>query len=181
MMELIKLLGCKFKLKASTLCQITNANKAMSYKKMGVERIVLDEAVNRDFQTMKDIRNAFGEGMDIIVNVVYHKNCIYRMFHQNQVSHDKEADRTSVACYSHKCMMKRAEEVGNLMKLNWVRPDDLHFYTEIGINYFKIQERQAVMKGHPLRTVESYFKEDYSGNLMELLDSFSPTNAFVHI
>lgn len=176
--ELVKMSGYDFEIKTSTLCQITNANMAMSYKKMGAKRIVLQESLNRDFETLRQITEAYGEGIEIIVNVICHKNCIYRMFHQNQVSHDKEVNDKSSTYYSHRCMMRRSEEVSNLLKLNWVRPEDIKHYYDIGIRYFKLQGRQAVLHGDMYKTVESYFKESYDGNLMDLLDAFYSTNAF---
>lgn len=178
LIELINLSKYKFNIKASTLCQIINANKAMSYKRFGVSRIVVDESVNRDFNSLRRIVGAFGNGVEVIVNVICHKNCIYRAFHQNQVSHDMSTEQPSATYYSHRCIMKRVEDVANLMRMNWIRPEDIKYYSAIGINYFKIQGRQAVLKGDPVKTVESYFKESYDGNLIELLDSFSPTNNF---
>jgi collagenase-like PrtC family protease len=180
LIELVKVRKYDFDIKASTLCQIVNANKAMSYKKMGVDMVVLDESINRDFDSLKRIREAFGEKVEVIVNVICHKNCIYEMFHHNQVSHDKgDTNEPSVTYYSHRCMMKRCEAPANLMKQPWIRPEDLKHYLDIGINYFKLQGRQAVLKGDPVRAVECYFNESYQGNLVELLDMFSPTNSFM--
>jgi collagenase-like PrtC family protease len=180
LIELVRLKKYDFEIKASTLCQVINANKAMSYKKMGVDMVVLDESINRDFDTLKRIRRAFGEKLELIVNVICHKNCIYEMFHHNQVSHDKgDTEEPSATYYSHRCMMKRCESPANLMKQAWIRPEDLKYYTGAGINYFKLQGRQAVLKGDPVRAVECYFNESYQGNLLELLDMFSPTNSFL--
>ena len=178
LIELINLSKYKFEIKASTLCQVINANKAISFKKLGVDRVVVDESINRDFNTLQSIKKAFGSGVEIIVNVICNKNCIYRMFHQNQVSHDTSTEQKSSTYYSHRCIMKRTEDVSNLMRMNWIRPEDIKYYSEIGINNFKIQGRQAVLNGDIIKTVESYFKESFHGNLLELLDSFSPTNNF---
>lgn len=178
--ELVQSTGLDFKIKVSTICQINNANKALSYKKMGVERIVPEEAINRDFGTLKSIVDVFGDKVEVITNVVCHKECIYRLFHYNQMSSDSVniTSEASANYYSHKCMNRRYEDISNIMKLSWIRPEDIKCYTEIGINYFKLQGRQAVLKGDPVRVVESYFKESFDGNLMELLDMFSPTNSF---
>jgi collagenase-like PrtC family protease len=178
LIELIKLSKYKFNIKASTVCQIINANKASCFKRLGVDRIVLDESINRDFNSLRRITKAFGSGVEVIVNVICNKNCIYRPFHHNQVSHDMNTEQTSATYYSHRCIMKRVEDVANLMRMNWIRPEDIKYYSDIGINHFKLQGRQAVLKGDPVKTVESYLKESYDGNLLELLDSFSPTNSF---
>ncbi|XBX10037.1 U32 family peptidase [Enterocloster clostridioformis] len=178
LIELTKLSKYKFEIKASTLCQIDNANKAINIKQLGADRIVIDESINRDFSTLKSIISSFGKGAEVIVNVICNKDCIYRMFHQNQVSHDISTENRSTTYYSHRCIMQRIEKVSNLMRMNWIRPEDIKYYTALGISNFKIQGRQAVQNGNIVMTVESYFKESFDGNLMELLDCFSPTNSF---
>lgn len=178
--DLVKASPYDFKIKPSTICQIVNATKALAYKRMGVERIVVDEAVYKDFQTLRRIRNAFGEKVEIIINSICHKNCIYRPFHYNQVSSDsiQVNQAMSLNYYSNKCLMQRYQTISDFLKLSWVRPEDLKYYTDIGINYFKLQGRQHVSKGDPLRTLEAYFKESYDGDLMKLLDMFNPTCSF---
>jgi len=42
LIELIRRKNYDFEIKASTVCQVINANKAMSYKRMGADVIVLD-------------------------------------------------------------------------------------------------------------------------------------------
>lgn len=178
LIELIKMSPYPFEIKVSTLSQISNANKAMAYKKMGVDRIVLDECMNRDFANIRRIREAFGEKCELIVNVICQKNCIYRPFHQNQCSHDNSEKKRSSTYYSHRCMQKRLDEYGNLLRIGWIRPEDLHLYYNLGIEYFKVQGRHTVLKGDPVRMVECYMQERYEGNLLDLLDCFAPTNSF---
>lgn len=178
LIELIRLKGLDFEIKASTLCNLTNVNKVMALKQIGVDKIVIDESVNRDFESLRKIRTAFGEKVELITNVICHKNCVYRPFHYNQTSHDKGEENPSGSYYSHRCIMKRSESAANILKLSWIRPEDIKHYTDIGIHYFKIQGRQAVAKGDPVRTVECYINESYDGNLLDLLDMFDPTNSF---
>ena len=179
-MEIIRLKGFDFEIKASTVCQIINPNKAMLYKDLGVDKIVLDETINRDFDTIKRIRNAFGENVELITNVICHKKCIYEMFHHNQTSHDSgiQSKNGSATYYSHRCMMNRCKHVNNLLKMSWIRPEDMKYYEEIGIKYYKLQGRQAVMNGDPVRAAEAYLSKSFEGNLMDLLDMFAPTNSF---
>lgn len=181
LIELVRVRKYDFEIKASTVCQIINANKALNYKNMGVDKIVVDESINRNFDALKRIRNAFGEEVEVITNVICHQNCVYEMFHHNQTSHDMGGDssKPSATFYSHRCMMKRCESVSSLLKLAWIRPEDMKHYTSIGISYFKLQGRQAVLKGDPVRATECYMKERFDGNLVELLDMFSPTNSFM--
>lgn len=180
LIELIRSTPLKFLLKASTICQITNLDKAMAYKRLGVDRLVVDESINRDFSSLQKIGKAFDGKVEIIANVICYKNCIYRMFHYNQISGDSVEINSRTACdyYVHRCIFQRYESIPNLLKINWVRPEDLIYYSRIGIHYFKLQGRQSVLSGNPFKTLESYFKEDYDGDLMELLDMFNPMTKF---
>lgn len=180
LIELVQKCKYPFKIKGSTICQITNANKAQVFKRFGLERIVVDESINREIETLKRIRNLFGEKVELIVNAVCLKNCTNRMFHYNQMSHDSMVQEEQITTYySHRCMVRRCEDVSNLLKISWIRPEDLKYYTAIGINYFKIQGRQAVLKGDLIKTLEHYFQESFAGNLMDLIDLFSSSNSFI--
>lgn len=181
LIEIIKSMNLDFEIKASCLCQITNVNKAMYYKRLGVNRIVPDESINRKFHVLERMSKSFGEGVEVIANQICAINCVYRMFHYNMVSENPygNVSNTSVNYYEHRCIRQRYEDISNLLKLSWIRPEDLNLYTDIGINRFKIQGRHTFVKGgDPVKTVSYYFKEDYDGNLMDLLNMFSTLNNF---
>jgi len=180
LVELVKSSGYDFKIKASTICAITNPNKAMAYKKMGVDRIVVDESINRNFPMLKRIIEIFGDEVEIIVNTLCHKNCIYRMYHYDQVSAatQKQPNEASATYYRHRCLFQRFANISEVLKLGWVRPEDIKYYRNIGIKYFKFHGRQAVFTGDVIKTIHHYFQQDYDGNLMELLYSFEPLNHF---
>lgn len=180
LVELVKASGYDFKIKASTICAITNPNKAMAYKKMGVDRIVVDESINRNFPLLKRIIECFGQEVEIIVNTLCHRNCIYRPYHYDQVSAatQKQPNEASATFYRHRCLFQRFATIGGLLRLGWVRPEDIKYYSHTGIKYFKFHGRQAVFTGDVVKTVHHYFQQDYDGNLMELLYSFEPLNNF---
>jgi collagenase-like PrtC family protease len=172
-----------FRIKGSTIYQVTNVNKALELKKIGagrIERLVVDESINRKFNLLQRIREAVELPLEIIVNSVCHKDCSYRMFHYNQIAGDSAeiSSGCSDSYYPHKCLLRRYENCGNMLKLTWVRPEDIKFYTSVGINYFKLQGRQTVLKGDPVRALEVYFKEDYQGDLFDLLNLFAPVSSF---
>jgi collagenase-like PrtC family protease len=182
--DLVQLSGLNMRIKASTICHITNANKARTYRKKGIDKIVVDESVHRDFATLKRIREAFGEKIELIVNTMCHRNCNYRAFHYNETGGDsvERFNEVGIDFFEHKCMLQRYDTPSELLKLGWIRPEDLHYYSAIGINYFKLQGRQHVATGGHLRTLEYYFKEDFDGNLMDLLDMFNDRYSFkVHL
>ena len=53
LVEIVKTLNPEIKIKVSAISTINTPNKALDYKMMGVDRIVVEEAINRDFETLK--------------------------------------------------------------------------------------------------------------------------------
>ncbi|MFA8435572.1 MAG: U32 family peptidase [Marinifilaceae bacterium] len=182
LIELVNSMQLGFKIKVSAIASIDNVNKAQAYKKMGVDKIVPCELINREIKTIKDIRSAFGEKVELIVNTPCYKDCSYRMAHYNQISCDsvKSTNDVSFTYFEHKCMLRRYSDVVNWMKINFIRPEDLRLYEQIGIQHFKLQGRQAILKdGDLVKTVEAYLKESFDGNMIDLINLFSKLNPFI--
>jgi len=173
--DLIQSMDIPFKVKTSTICQVSTANAAIHYKKMGASQIVVDENITRDFASLKQISNAFGDGVEIIVNSICYKNCPYKNFHYNHESHCTAlSDGQDTKDYYHiKCVLQKADDPINALKLNWIRPEDIKFYENIGIQYFKLQGRQFAQYGDPVKTLKAYINGHYEGNLLQLLTFFT--------
>lgn len=172
LMEIARQAAPGLKIKASTVCQINSPHKAKFYGEMGIGRIVLDEDIYREFDTLKRIRGVYSGDIEIIVNSFCINDCPYKMFHYNSLSHS-HAIRDECAYYSSRCRNIHAG-AENFMRLNWIRPEDLHYYSGIGIDYFKLQGRTNVYTGDPAKAVLHYIEEHYDGDLISLLELFSP-------
>lgn len=170
----------KFKIKASTICNIDSANKASAFNNLNIERLVIPESLHRNFPRMKSIVNTFNGDVEVIINSICHTRCAFRQFHYNETTSNSKSRciTTGVDYFEHRCLMQRFSSVGEIMKLGWIRPEDLKHYANIGITHFKIQGRQHVYKGNHIEAIEYYFKEDYDGNLMALLDLFNDRYSF---
>lgn len=178
LIELVKATPFDFEIKASAICDITSPDKALFYKQSGARRVVLNTDLNKDFGRIKNICSCFGEGVEIIINSLCMKNCPYKIFHYNHESHSKNDFQEIKNYYFQRCTIQKASRIENIIKLNWIRPEDLQYYIRSGVRYFKIQGRNNVVSGDPVKAVEYYIKEDYDGNLYDLLMLYSPLNAF---
>jgi len=181
LIELVKSIDDSLKIKASAICQINDSVKASSYKEIGVNKIVVEETQNRNFSNLKSIRNIFGDQVELITNVICYNHCIYRPSHYNMMTGDIKGhiNETSVNYFEHRCVLQQYNKISNLLRLGWIRPEDIKFYNKIGINHFKLQGRHTFKKGgDPVKTVEYYLKEDFDGNLMDLLVMFAKLNSF---
>jgi collagenase-like PrtC family protease len=180
LIEIIKSLEFAFKIKASAICEIMSPDKALFYKNAGVDRVVVDPDITRDFERLRNISRVMTGNVEIIVNNVCYKNCAYKMFHYNHEAHciPGNALQDFNDYYYGRCAMQKAGDLKNVIRLSWIRPEDLHYYMQSGITYFKIQGRQNVLKGDPVKAVEYYIKEDYEGNLYDLITIFAPYTSF---
>lgn len=177
LMELFRAVAPDMHIKASVICQITSANKAMYFKKMGAGAMTVDETINRDFDVLRRIRSAFGEHVQVVANSICHQDCQYRPFHYNQISSDsvQVTSPASGQYFTARCFCRLHDDVTNYFKATWIRPEDVGYYTRIGINYFKLQGRQTVLLGDPARAARHYIEERYDGDLKDLLFLFAPT------
>jgi collagenase-like PrtC family protease len=161
-----------FNIKASAISQIDSPYKAKFYKQMGVQRIVVDENIVRDFSLIRSICREFGEGVELIANSVCVRDCPYKMFHYNHESHYSFSSQDIKGYFTHSCAVQKISDVTIPMFLNWIRPEDLLLYEDAGIHRFKLQGRQGVLQGDPVRAVRAYAEGTYDGNLLELLHLF---------
>lgn len=176
LMEIVHHSAPKMKIKASTLCQIDSPLKAKFYEGLGIGKIVLDEDIYRRFDILRDIGSSYGGDLEAIVNSYCINDCPYKIFHFNSFSHShKNPDMLSY--YTSRCRFRHMD-AANYMKMNWIRPEDLHYYIDAGINHFKLQGRTTAYRGDPAKAVTFYIDEYYDGNLISLLELFSPDRPF---
>lgn len=176
LMEIAKYIAPNLKIKASTVCQINSPLKAKFYEELAIKRIVLDEDIYRKFNTLRSIRKVYSGDIEIIINSFCVNDCPFKMFHYNSFSHS-HINRDECTYFNSRCnyMHIGAEKY---MKLNWIRPEDIHYYNDIGINYFKLQGRTNVHSGDPAKAVTHYIEENFDGDLISLLELFSSSKPF---
>ncbi len=176
LMTIIKDSGHSFSVKASAICQINSAYKAQHYRSRGLDRMVIDQDITRDFRRIRQICAAFGDGVEMIINSLCIKDCPNTMFHYNQISHSSVAQDVRGYYDQYHCLGAYSSIVDHMdiMRLNWVRPEDLGLYERAGINRFKLQGRTLALHGDVLRAVETYMEASYDGNLYDLLFLFTP-------
>jgi collagenase-like PrtC family protease len=76
------------------------------------------------------------------------------------------------------CLDYRLREPVNYVRANWIRPEDTAIYEELGIDNFKIVERNTPTR-ELLRRVEAYASRRYDGNLLDLVLPFQyPEEAY---
>lgn len=181
LMDYLLGLDSNIKIKASAICEINCLEKANFYFSKGIRRMVLDTDINKNFNQLRMICAKYNEVVELIVNSMCIRKCPYKLFHYNHDAHcskSDDANKVQSHYYFHLCSLQKANRFYNYIRVNWIRPEDLHYYYELGIKRFKIQGRGYASGNNILRAVQIYSKERFDGNLIDLLTNFTPYNAF---
>lgn len=65
------------------------------------------------------------------------------------------------------CMSARNSTPESWLRMRWIRPEDQHYYNEIGINYFKVSGRTGTTE-YLTEILEAYMAEDFNENMLKL-------------
>lgn len=157
--------------------------KARFWEDHGADCIVLNEtAFARELALLRTIREAVSCDLSLIVNNSCRQDCAIAGTHATSLSHGSRcADgKQGVHLDYHMlfCLDYRLREPVNYVRANWIRPEDLHHYEALGIDNFKIVERNTPTP-ELLRRVKAYSERRYDGNFFDLVLPFNyPRTAY---
>jgi len=171
LIDLVKKRFSRLKIKVSTTARVNTVRKALQYEDIGVEEIIIDEHINREFKTLEAIRKAVKCNLELIVNNICLWQCPYNYEHVNHDGHASREGEEEQYCYlqypGYLCLYRKLTDPVELLKSPWIRPEDIHHYEAVGYEHFKITER---FKRTPLllENVRVYENRRYDGNLLDL-------------
>lgn len=171
LIDLVRKCFPRLKIKVSTTARVNTVRKAQQFEDMGVEEIIVDEHINREFKTLEAIRKTVKCNLEILVNNICLWQCPYNYEHVNHDGHASREGEEEDNCYlqypGYLCLYRKLMEPVELLKSPWIRPEDVHHYEDMGYKHFKITER---FKRTPLliEHVKAYENRRYDGNLLDL-------------
>lgn len=160
------------KIKISTFQKISSVEMAKRFADKGVDAIMLSESCNRDFNLIESIRNAVDCKLVLIANVgcIYH--CPNSHSHIVSTSHscDNDIDQSifTIIPHSAECMLAKLSKPEDIVKARYIRPEDVHYYEDIGIDMLKLCDRHTKTDMIEER-VKAYINRSYEGNLINLI------------
>ena len=180
-LELIKReIPTTMKIELSTIAHIDAVTQIKYYyETYDVDKICNNLIKNRDFEFLKaasEYCNKNGIILELMANEFcgvggsdYATHCIYRdscyMCHMaNKTLEDANAFNEYPMSL---CSQSRNQNPANWLRLKWIRPEDIKYYNDIGINHFKITGRTGSTE-YIKRTIESYMSNKFDGNLLNL-------------
>lgn len=177
LLEFIKEHFPKFKVRVSLFAEADHVLNVKHWAGMGADSITLNSPfVNREFDTLKEIRRAVSCDLQLLVNNTCLQSCPYTAYHKTLLAHGSQAGHPSGGffvdyCYL-KCSFLKLMDPVNYIRADWIRPEDLHRYEALGYETFKLTERDAPTEIMATR-VRAYAERRYDGNLLDLVQPFA--------
>ena len=162
---------------ASICNEISSLKEAAEFEALGTSVIVMDRDANRDFSLLREIRKNISAGMKLLVNsaCVYHCiNVHYHGIYSSALSNTKALGiKTGEGSFpvpycNYYCRHRFFSDPSELIRMHWIRPEDLHLYAKEGINLFKIDGRDKE-PAYLLKVIRAYLSGHYEGNFFHLL------------
>lgn len=155
----------------SIISNIDSPENAKFVANKGVKKIILSSDIYRDFETLKAIRNAVPTKLELIGNMFCIHNCPLRSYHYSTTGHaaqDPMVKPRDDYC-SFNCSLRLLQDPRKILHIPMIRPEDMYYYQEIGIDSIKIAGRTA-----SLNTLSSlaqlYMLESFPGDLGIFID-----------
>ena len=161
---------------ASVLGNIDCVQRAVIYHKAGADVITPDVNINRNIGLLKEIKEATNARLKLLVNEGCLYKCPFRQFHFNAKSHvSREVSKAGVdvsfADFFGAGTQVIREDLSQLLKSCWIRPEDIRKYSEI-TTYFKLVCRSQ-LKSFVVRAARAYLEESWDGDLFDLVSGCS--------
>lgn len=166
-----------FDFSVSKFSRVRSPQQAKHWEQLGVKCICLDPSINREFKIIQAIKKTVSCQIELLVNDFCLSGCPFALSHASyscaysgvgniyQYNH----------YYSFHCIQEFVNRPENIIKAPFIRPEDLHLYEELGINWFKLTDRN--MSSEWLSNVMSAYTDRlYEGNIIDLFSLLSCWN-----
>lgn len=175
-MEIVSRNFPELELHVSLLTGVKDARAASFYEDLGATLIHLDPECARNFKSLRSIRKAVDLKLSLVVNEGCLLQCPLRDYHMNVVSHSHESIEGQYHvdyCY-YNCAGDKVSKPTELLRMPWIRPEDMLIYLDEGLDHFKIAGREKMGDGPSSHTdwIEMVTRAYHSGrsdNVAKLL------------
>ena len=170
LLERIKTAFPTLYVKVGIFAQIDTPRRARFWQDLGADALTLESfSINRDFATLRAIREAVDCDLQLIANHPCLPNCPMQPYHQNGFAHSSDGSHNLFIDYCFlNCTLRRVEDPSLLIKAGWIRPEDTRFYEAMGYDSFKLLER-GIPSVELLKRVEAYSRRSSGENLADLI------------
>ncbi len=182
LLQMIKKCYSGIEVNISVGAGIASLAKAKYWEDLGANQLtLLPTEANRDFQLLSNIRKAVNCRLQLIANLPCLHECPFYAYHIASLGHASQTEHINkgffVDYYPLLCKYHKLSAPWRMVAASWIRPEDLRYYEEIGIDRIKLVDRGWKTE-YILRAVEAYTNERYDGNLLDLFSDTGKYQAF---
>jgi len=176
LLELIKKRYPRFKVHISLFADVDNLGSAKYWQELGADLITLySPSLNRNFEILKKIRQHVKCKLQLIANNSCLCFCPFAIYHRTMnahasQSHDRSGGYNIDYCFLS-CKYLKLKDPVNFIRSDWIRPEDVHYYEEVGIDSLKIVDRSRFTDSIAL-AVDAYTKRKFNGNLADIIPCY---------
>lgn len=176
LLQMIKARHPHLKVRISVFGGVDRVRKAQMWEELGADCVVLDSIlVNRELETLREIRKAVTCDLELMANNNCLTGCAMSPMHMNALAHTGQSWHDNRGFFIDWCFLKCTEmklrDPVHYIRSEWIRPEDLPIYEEMGYDLFKLAERD-IPTAAMMKRVKAYSERRYDGNLLDLIQAY---------
>lgn len=180
LLRLIKKNYPQLKVSVSIFAGINSVERAKYWEELGADELALSPFdLTRNFSLLRKIRKNIKCKLKLIANLNCLYHCPFFLYHGVLESHSSQSFHSGfmVDWCRISCRYRQLKDPLNFIRATWIRPEDLHYYEEVGIDRIKLVNRTWTTKAIST-VVTTYLNQRYDGNLLDLFSSPAKDIAF---
>lgn len=157
------------RIRVSVFVEITTVEQAQYWEALGAHVLALDtHVVCRDLPRIRRIAAATRAAVELPVNIGCLLRCPLARTHAARLSHSSRPGSQPLDPCVVWCREQKRLNPVNLIRADFIRPEDLDRYRALGVEHFKIVDRSCSTEALVQR-VQAYHQRRWDGDLLELL------------
>ena len=180
LVELVHVRFPKLKIKVSPITRTASVDTAVFLQEMGADMVAVEQLLQRDFGALRlmakdspvpimlDATDGTLRGSPSYGNFDYAWTNAVQSSDREELSPYSELARTYNPAFDDWYKVKNPAEI---IRCNFIRPEDLHYYEELGIENFKL-DLGIYTTDHIVKCAEAYAGRRYLDSMVELANLF---------
>ena len=171
----------QLRIAAGMFANIDTLQTALRWEDLGADLLTLPgPTVNRDLPLLRQLAERCQAEVQLIANNACMLGCHMRHHHAAAISHASQSRHWSGGFYvdhcAIACKLAKLRDPAEILKADWIRPEDLPIYEALGVRHFKLVDR-TFPTAALVRIARAYSARRHDGNLLELFPSMARTVA----
>ncbi len=170
LLEYIKRRSDRLEVVVSTQALVATPERARRWEELGADGITLSVLdVQRDFDTLRRIRDAVRMPLQLIANLLCLQGCPAALHHAAINAHASQTggSRFAVDWCTLECTRRRLAHPDEIIRAGWIRPEDVHHYEAVGIDRLKLTTRGMITCAL-VEILRAYHQRRSPADLMDL-------------